>query len=195
MRTRKSTEERRQEIAEAALAVIANQGLGRFTTAAIAREVGIAEGTVFRHFQNKEEIVAAAIDYLGELFAQSLPAPDPDPLRRLRAFFQARIALIATRPGVARLLFSDQLAAAAGEDSARQVLELQRRSARFVRGCLTEAAAAGRLRDGVEADDLVVLFVGAAVALVQHAAVVSGGMPLAERAERVWSTLTRIIER
>ena len=195
MHERKSTDERQQEIAEAALAVIAQDGLGRFTTAAIARRVGIAEGTLFRHFRNKKEIVGAAITWLGGLFAGTLPAPTGDPLVRLRTFFEARIALITAHPGVARLLFSDQLAAADGGESARRIREIQRRSADFVRGCLTEAAAAGRLRDDLAVDDLVVLFIGAALALVQHGELVSDGLPLAERADRVWSTLIRVIER
>lgn len=194
MRTRRTTDERREQIAEAALSVIAEQGLGRFTTAAIARQVGIAEGTLFRHFQSKEEIVAAAIAWLGDLFAETVPPPGGDPLVRLRAFFRARMALMAARPGVARLLFSDQLAAAAGEESARQVRELQRRSAGFVRECLAEAAATGRLRDGLRVEDLVVLFIGTALALVQHGDVVSDDLPLPERADRVWSTLIRVIE-
>lgn len=195
MGTRRTTDERREEIAEAALAVIAEHGLGRFTTAAIARRVGIAEGTIFRHFRNKEEIVAAAIRWLGDLFAASLPGDVADPLERLRSFFLARLALIQAHPGVARLLFSDQLAAAAGDESAHLVRGLRERSTSFVRSCLEDAAAAGRLRSDLAVDDALVLVIGTALALVQHGELLADGIPVVRRAERVWSTLLRLIGR
>ncbi len=195
MGTRKSTAQRRQEIAQATLAVIARDGLGHFTTAAVARQVGIAEGTIFRHFSNKEEIVLAAIDWLGERFAETLPSSDLPPLERLEAFFRARVALITQQPGVARLLFSDQLASAAGEPGAQRVYELQRRSAGFVHGCLSEAAEAGLLRQDVAPDDLLPLVFGAALALVQHGDIFPGDAPLPKRAQRVWATLLQLIQR
>ncbi|MBW2211320.1 MAG: TetR/AcrR family transcriptional regulator [Deltaproteobacteria bacterium] len=75
-----------RQIAEAALVVIAESGLRRFTTKAIAEKVGIADGTIFHHFNNMEEIVLAAMDQLEDkMFAGGFPA-DPDPLRRLELF-------------------------------------------------------------------------------------------------------------
>ena len=48
---------RRQQIADAALEVIAELGLRGFTTQAVAARVGITDGTIFRHFKDKQEIV------------------------------------------------------------------------------------------------------------------------------------------
>ncbi len=193
MRQRRSTEERRQQIADAALMVIAADGLNGFTTAAIARAVEIAEGTVFRHFRTKEEIVAAAIERLGAMFQEATPEPTTDPVARLQAFFKRRVALLDDHPGVARLLFSDQLAAAAGEDSARLVHRLREEAMRFVRACFVEADAAGRLRTGMTLDDLVMVFVGAILALVQQQDFGGASRSLSERAERLWETLARLL--
>jgi AcrR family transcriptional regulator len=64
---RRSAEARRREIADAALCVIAAEGLGHFTALAIAREVGLTDGALFRHFPTKDAIVDAAIDRFEEL--------------------------------------------------------------------------------------------------------------------------------
>lgn len=184
-RTRKPGDDRRREIADAALRVIAAHGLGRFTAAALAAEVGVTDGALFRHFPTKDAIVLAAIGRVEELLLPSLRAGDPDPVARLGAFFQARVATIRANPGISRLLVSDELAQAASREGVARVSALRRRSAAFVRACLEEAAAGGRLAAGVRAEEAEVLVLGAILALA-HAA--TPGDP-----ERVWLTLTTIL--
>jgi AcrR family transcriptional regulator len=59
---RKSAEERRAEILEAALVEFAAHGLGGGSTEAIARAVGISQPYVFRLFGTKKELFIATID-------------------------------------------------------------------------------------------------------------------------------------
>lgn len=66
--TYKPTAERRAEIVQATLAILAEEGLHAWTTAALARRVGVAEATIFRHFESKDEILTEALRYAaGEL--------------------------------------------------------------------------------------------------------------------------------
>jgi AcrR family transcriptional regulator len=51
----------RQHILEATERVIQSRGLARATTKEIAREAGCAEGTLYKHFQDKEDIFLAVI--------------------------------------------------------------------------------------------------------------------------------------
>ena len=50
---------RRQQILEAAVRLFAQQGVARTTTRQIAREVGVAEGLIFRYFPMKLDLVRA----------------------------------------------------------------------------------------------------------------------------------------
>jgi AcrR family transcriptional regulator len=59
---RKSAEERRQEILEAALVEFAAHGLYGGSTEAIARAVGISQPYVFRLFGTKKELFTATIE-------------------------------------------------------------------------------------------------------------------------------------
>lgn len=59
---RKSAEERREEILEAALVEFAAHGLYGGSTDAIARAVGISQPYVFRLFGTKKELFTATID-------------------------------------------------------------------------------------------------------------------------------------
>ena len=56
------TEIRREQIAEAALGLVADQGLRRLSMAAVARRVGLVPSGIYRHFKSKDEILAAVLD-------------------------------------------------------------------------------------------------------------------------------------
>ncbi|NNG17419.1 MAG: TetR/AcrR family transcriptional regulator [Gemmatimonadales bacterium] len=61
-RAYKSRRERRTEIVDATIAIIAEQGLAAWKTAELARRVGVSEPSIFRHFANKEAILTAAVE-------------------------------------------------------------------------------------------------------------------------------------
>ena len=48
------TQIRREQIAEAAMSLVASQGLRRLSVAAVARRVGIVPSGIYRHFKSKE---------------------------------------------------------------------------------------------------------------------------------------------
>lgn len=164
MAYRESTDLRRRQIADAALTVIAEEGLARFTSIAIAQRVGLTDGALFRHFASKDEIVLAAIERVEELmFGEPLP-DHADAFERLGAFFERRLKLIRENPGIVRLVNSGELAHAAPPEGVARVAALKRRSVGFVRSCLEEAAAAGAL-GGAEPDEATIMVVGSLFAL------------------------------
>jgi AcrR family transcriptional regulator len=74
----------RQRLLDAAARVFARDGLAGATTRAIAREAGVNEVTLFRHFQTKEGLLSAVVgENFGGATATSLPAL-PKPTADLR---------------------------------------------------------------------------------------------------------------
>ncbi len=193
MTPRKPADSRRREIADAALKVIAERGLARFTSLAIAREVGVSDAALFRHFASKQAIVLAVIDRVEEILFAGFPPADPDPIDRLGAFFTRRIAVIREHPGVARLLGSEQLSQAAPPRGVARVAEFRLRSQSFVRACLVEAHRRGQLAEGVGPEEATVLVLGALLALA-HAP--PPGLPArVQLPERVWTVLEGVLRR
>lgn len=190
MTERKPADSRRREIADAALKVIADQGLGRFTSLAIAREVGVSDAALFRHFATKEAIVLAVVDRVEEILFAAFPPAAADPLDRLGAFFRGRIAVIRENPGVARLMGSEQLAQAAPPEGVARLAEFRRRSQGFVRGCLDEAHRQGLLTAALDPEVAAVLVFGALLALAHGP---PGARPRPLLPERVWRALERLL--
>lgn len=61
---RRSVEERRRQLIDAALTVMADQGLARATTRAITDEAGLALGAFHYAFTSKDELLSATIEHV-----------------------------------------------------------------------------------------------------------------------------------
>jgi AcrR family transcriptional regulator len=185
---RRPGDDRRAEIADAALRVIAAQGLGRFTALAIAHEVGLTDAALFRHFPSKEAIVDAAIDRVEELLFEGFPPEAEDPIERLGAFFRRRVAVIREHPAISLLVATGELAKAGSAAGVERVTEFRRRSAGFVRSCVEEAAQGALLAPGLGTQEAAVVVLGALLALA-HPLTRQGRDEISALAPRVWSAL------
>lgn len=78
---RRSVEERRQQLIDAALTVMADQGLARATTRAITDEAGLALGAFHYAFTSKDELLSATIEHvvaeIDAALARTLDAAEP----------------------------------------------------------------------------------------------------------------------
>ena len=94
--TRKAQEFRRreQEILDAALALFLEQGEDRVTVEMIADRVGIGKGTIYKHFETKNEIYLLLMlryeEQLAEVFQQLRDSDDKEKLAR--EYFRFRIS-------------------------------------------------------------------------------------------------------
>lgn len=61
-RTRMTAENRRTDLIRAAIDVFSKHGFGGTTTKAVAKEAGVSEAVIFRHFATKDELYAAILD-------------------------------------------------------------------------------------------------------------------------------------
>jgi AcrR family transcriptional regulator len=103
---------RREQIAEAALQLVASQGLRKLSVAAVARRVGIVPSGIYRHFHSKAEIIHAVLDRIEQrLLANIRAACDEhsDPLECLRDVLMRHVRFIREGRAIPRIIFSDDL--------------------------------------------------------------------------------------
>ena len=109
---KKSTTIRKEEIVQAALAVIGAHGVRALTTATIARAAGMSEANLYRHFGSKDDIFAALADYIGSTVmgkAAAVAAGSGKPLEKLELIFFSHMAVITEQPGIPRFMFSEDV--------------------------------------------------------------------------------------
>ena len=84
---------RRQSLIDAAIAVMAREGILGITMSDIAEEAGCSYGVVSFHFKSKDNLLLSALEYLVEeydgVLQRALAKAAPDPAARLLAMLDA----------------------------------------------------------------------------------------------------------
>ncbi len=99
--------EKYDRILEAAIEVVAEKGFQSARIADIASRAGVADGTVYLYFENKDHILRAAIDSAFEQFSsrvQAAMAADTNPLEQLKAIARLHIETLVNRRNLAVIL-------------------------------------------------------------------------------------------
>lgn len=195
MATRKSTEERQMEIANAAIKIIGDQGLRDFTMTRLAEEVGIKDGSIFRHFKDKHEILNAVVERIEEILVATAPSEIEDPLERLEAFLTTRMHAVASQPGLLSIVFSDQLTHAMGDEGRQRVAELRNRGRAFVRSCLEEASKKQLINSETDIESAVLVINGMVMSLLFASKDGAIDRPIDQAGRRAWRTFAQLLRR
>ncbi len=105
--------QRRQQILEALARMLeANPG-DRITTAGLARQVGVSEAALYRHFPSKSKMFEGLIEFVEEaLFSRVkiILSEEPGALRRCEKMLALLLGFTERNPGITRILTGDALA-------------------------------------------------------------------------------------
>jgi AcrR family transcriptional regulator len=139
--------ERRQAVVETACRVFAKGSYRGSTTAQIARETGVTEPVLYRHFASKRELYLACLDTVWEqvrqLWEDAIERED-DPSNWLRAIGKAYLEARAAARIVLVDLWIQALTEAADDPEIRRALRRQVREVHdFVGDVIRRAQAAG----------------------------------------------------
>jgi len=170
MSSKQSTGNRQASLVAAALALAAERSPAEVTTAALAQAVGLTQGAVFRHFENKEAIWIAVIDFAHrELLARLRVVSEGQPraMDALRAVFMAHVAFVVEQPGVPRVIFQE-LQHAQDTPLKARVRQLMTDYRLLLARLLQQARQAGELTPDTDLQAAAVLFIGSVQGLVMQ---------------------------
>jgi AcrR family transcriptional regulator len=108
VRKRGADQDRRQQIIEAAAAVIAREGFENTSLKQVAREAGIATALIHYYFKDKDELLLAIVRYLDDFFYtawKNRSAHLEDPMERVKANVESIVFMFRRHPEFGRLLF------------------------------------------------------------------------------------------
>jgi AcrR family transcriptional regulator len=189
------TDIRQEQIIQAALRVVASDGLKGLTVQRVARQVGLTPSAIYRHFQGKDEVLKALLALIqARLLAnvRAVCAETPDPLDRLRRLLQRQLQLIRENPAIPRIVFSEEVSHGHPERQAtisRIIQEFLERVGDLIR----QGQQTGHIRADVTPDTLALMFLGLIqpVAFLWH---ISGGtLDVAAHTEQAWQVLSQAI--
>ncbi|ACU88233.1 TetR/AcrR family transcriptional regulator [Desulfomicrobium baculatum] len=163
MAKRLTTIIRREQIAEAALALVADQGVGALTARNVARVVGVTAPALYKHFPGgKADILASVLDLLDDVktegIRQALEEPGPA-LTKLRRCYDLHISVVERYRALPNLVLSDALWSDETHLRDRLLANHQRHQSE-VAGIIRQGQAAGEIRADIDADQIFVQFLG-----------------------------------
>jgi TetR/AcrR family transcriptional regulator len=104
---------RREQILQSLAQMLENNPGARITTAALAREVGVSEAALYRHFPSKAKMFEGLIGFIEEtLFSRvkMIVQSDGNSLKQCEQILTLLLAFVERNPGMARLMTGEALA-------------------------------------------------------------------------------------
>lgn len=106
---KKPTEERRDEIIVAALALVEQKGLDNINIADIAAAINLVPSAIYRHFTGKEEIIDSLIDFVNKALQDNVSYAmqiETHALARLKILLDRHVQLFKTQRAIPKILFT-----------------------------------------------------------------------------------------
>jgi AcrR family transcriptional regulator len=106
---RQSTFLRRKQIIDALRKLIIEYGSENVTVRRIAKEIGVSQGAIYRHFKSKREILSFLVDYIEESLIGDIEKNDPqaNTLEILENILRNHISAIEQKKGVSFLVVAE----------------------------------------------------------------------------------------
>jgi len=165
--TRKPTDIRQEEIKTAVLSIINREGLKKLSTKNMAKEVGISEGAIFRHFHSKKEIILAIMDDVMENLVEELrkiALKKTSPAKRMFELLCKTVTFLIENKGITMLLFSE-----ASYNNDKDLLEKLNNifdtQTRLISKIISDGIVSGIWDESVAVEDFASLYMGIPITL------------------------------
>ena len=147
---------RQRDIAHAALGIIDQVGPQGLTTSALAQEVGVTTGALFRHFSSMEHILATCVHLLIAHVHEVMMAPEPEAsaTERLRGRLLRIVDASAQIPGLCSFMFSTQVAHVLPQEALVRIMATMTAGRDRMVKTLTEGQREGSIRQDLSPEQL-----------------------------------------
>ncbi|MGA2619140.1 MAG: TetR/AcrR family transcriptional regulator [Thermoguttaceae bacterium] len=182
------TRRRREQIAAAALELVASQGVRRLSVAAVARRVGLVPSGIYRHFRSKDAMLDAVLDLLEQkmlAFVSAARQEAADSLARLQSLLMHHIRFIREGRAFPRIVFSDEVFIGHPQRKT-QVRRIVTAYLGQVEQLVREGQQQGTIRKDLLPRTVAVMFLGMIVPAGVLWHLTEGGFNVTQHAGRAW---------
>ncbi|MCD4760382.1 TetR/AcrR family transcriptional regulator [bacterium] len=189
------TQARREQIARAALELLATQGVAKFNIVELAKKVELAPSAIYRHFGGREEVLDAALEIFSAKFhglvEQARDAAD-NPLDVLKTLIGSHAAMIARGRFLPHMLLTSELTSGNSVRRAR-ILQIFADYMQNIEVIVQEGQRQGSIRKDSDAPTIALLFAG----MIQPAALLQQAegkkLNVKKHVENVWKLFHRAV--
>ena len=182
---------------EAVTRLITRKGLGSVTIKDIAREVGVTEGAVYRHFVSKQQILSYLVDQVGEFLRETVEdaeSQESSALENLERIFRLQLRDIEDYWGLALIVVAG---AVSFEDAALRprVASVLDAYVERIRSILRQGVKEESLRPDLDVDAAAFTFYGMVQGLASLWVLSETPWQPSDQGDPVWETYKRGVAR
>jgi AcrR family transcriptional regulator len=197
VRKKVQTEIRKEQIAQAALMLIADHGLENVSIASIARMLGLVPSAIYRHYASKQEIIAAALQHIISQFQSNIDEAareTPNTLDQLERFLDKQLVIIRQIRALPRVFFAseaflDQISGKLSNPYSIMKLNLSR-----LASIVKTGQARGEIRSELDPETVAVMILGLVTPAMILWHLSKGAFDVTRQVKKSWSILKSAIE-
>jgi len=194
---RQSTEIRQEQIKQAVLDIIFTDGLKSLSTRNLAKRIGMSEGTIFRHFATKQDIILSIIaDFQNELIGslRAIANSKVESEQRLYDFLCTTVKYLTDNKGITILLLSE---ASHNNDAVlknklQQIFNSQKE---LIIKIIHDGIAFGKWDESISVEDVATLYMGIPVSVNVNLVLDGGEFHLDNFCNRMMQLLLKILKK
>ena len=197
--TRRDTSVRRQQIISAARKLIVKYGSEHVTVRRIAREIGVSEGAIYRHFKSKREILSFLIDEIEDILMADIQgdytnADALNTLEMLDKIMRKHISSLEQRNGISFQVIAE-IVSFGDKRLSKKMHDVISKYIGRIAGILAGGVKAGVIRQDIDPEAMSTLFFGTIQGLVNLWALSNYSFNLEQRYIPIYALLREVIIR
>ncbi|MBN1768533.1 MAG: TetR/AcrR family transcriptional regulator [Prolixibacteraceae bacterium] len=152
---------RQIEIVETALHLINDNGIQGLTIKNLSKKIGISEPAIYRHYENKVEILVAVLDSFGSLLGEIKNDVEKQSgsLSKIEKMFTAFFTAFNENPSLVAVIFSEELFRNEPQLS-QKTADIINRNIHFLGTVIEEGIQHGEIRNDISSEHLAIMVMG-----------------------------------
>lgn len=187
---------RKEQIAEAALSIMAEEGFDKLGIESVAHRVGLTPSGIYRHFSGRDEMLDAVLPMLARRMQDMLVQAEQSSSARekLHSFFRALLANIDGQRTLPEAMLTEEYFRNRQERRA-MLFDIVSSMRRYVREKIAEGQAAHDISPQVEPEAFWLLMFGAVRAAMIYWTLSEGSYDVEAHGASTWQVLSRLLDR
>ncbi len=193
---RQSTSLRRKQIIDALRKLIIEYGSENVTVRRIAKEIGVSQGAIYRHFKSKRQILDFLVDYIEENLIGDIEKSDSHArtLEVLENILKSHISAIEQKKGVSFLIVAE-IVSLGDKRLNKKIYEVLSNYIDHIEDVLLRGVKSGEINPEIDLEMAATVFLGIIQGLVTLWALSNYNFTLEEKYIGLWDFFRKSVRR
>ena len=186
---------RKQQIAQAAMEIISEEGVHNLVMVKIARRIGVTDAALYKHFDSKNDMLLYMIEELKKSMLNQLleeVMQIESPIERLEKLLIFQLEFIENNKGIPRIIFSESLQKQ-NKELKKKIVELLTNYREIITDILKTAKGRGEIKEAIDEKAAAIIFIGMIQSTVIFWTLSEFSYSLKKQQKALWQEYRKII--